>query len=177
MRKNKYYEKLIDENLVFEDEDTEPDEENILPYDPARSEGIVEKTTRTVLLLIGGFFLLEALIVLFFIYGNVTVWSRGKWQALLGLLVGSVFAVIWYLAIRHQIERIVDPGATHVKGRLRGGAVVRMLLFIGLLAAGYFTNVMDPILMVIGAFNLKIASYLTGLIFQKRFTDKTEEQE
>ena len=170
MRKNKYYEKLIDENLVFEDEDTEPDEEDLAPYDPARSEGIVDKTARTVLLLIGGLFLLEALVVLFFIYGNVTVWSRGKWQALLGLLVGSAFAVLWFLAIRHQIERLVDPGAQHVKGRLRGGAVVRMLLFIGLLAAGYFTKVMDPILMIVGAFNLKIAAYLTGLLFQKNFT-------
>ena len=36
MRKNKYYEKLIDENLVFDDEDTEPSEEDLLPYDPAR---------------------------------------------------------------------------------------------------------------------------------------------
>ena len=173
MRKNKYYEKLIDENLVFEDEDTEPDEDDLAPYDPALSEGIVEKTTKTVLLLIGGFFLLETLIVLFFIYGNVTVWTGGKWQALLGLFVGSGFAVAWFLAIRHQIEKLVDPGAQHVKGRLRGGAIVRMLLFMGLLAAGYFTKIMDPILMIAGAFNLKIAAYLTGLIFQKRFTKMT----
>ena len=45
-----------------------------------------------------------------------------------------------------------------------------VLLFIGLLAAGYFTKVMDPILMIVGAFDLKIAAYLTGLIFQKQFT-------
>ena len=171
MRKNKYYEKLIDVNLVFEDEDTEPSEEDRAPYDPERSKGIVQKTTRTVLLLIAGLSALEALVVLFFIYGNVTVWSRGKWQALLGLAVGSVFSVFWYLAIRNQVEKIVDPGAQHVKGRLRGGAVVRMLLFIACLAAGYFTQVMDPILMIVGAFNLKIASYLTGLLFQKRFTE------
>ena len=170
MRKNKYYEKLIDENLVFEDEDTEPDEEDLAPYDPALSSGIVGKTSRTVMLLIAGLFLAEALIVLLLVYGNATVWDRGKWQALLGLFIGSAFAELWYLAIRRQIERIIDPGAQHVKGRLRGGAVLRMLLFIGLLAAGYFTKAMDPILLIAGAFNLKIASYLTGLLFQKNFT-------
>ena len=170
MRKNKYYEKLIDENLVFDDEDTEPSEEDLAPYDPALSAGIVGKTTKTVMLLIAALYLLEMLIVLFFVYGGPAVWDRGKWQALLGLTVGAGFAELWYLAIRNQIERLIDPAAQHVKGRLRGGAVVRMLLFIGLLAAGYFTKVMDPILMIVGAFDLKIAAYLTGLIFQKQFT-------
>ena len=171
MRTNKYYEKLIDENLVFDDEDTEPSEEDLLPYDPARSEGIVRKTSRTIMLPIAGLYLLEFLIVLLFVYGNVTVWDRGKWQALLGLTVGAGFAELWYLLIRNQVERLVDPAAQHVKGRLRGGAVLRMLIFIGILAAGYFTRVMDPILLIVGAFDLKIAAYLTGLIFQKRFTE------
>ena len=72
MRKNKYYEKLIDENLVFEDEDTEPDEENLKPYDPEKSRDIVSKTQKTVLLLIAALTVLEVLIVLLFVlrYGN-----------------------------------------------------------------------------------------------------------
>ncbi len=174
MRKNKYYEKLIDEKLVFDDEDTEPDDENLKPYDPEKSKDIVDKTQKTVLLLIAALTILETLIVLLFVGGDPTVWDQGKWQALLGVLVGSGFAVLWLLSIRHQIERLVDPAAQHVKGRLRGGAVLRMLIFIGILAAGYFTGFMNPILLIIGAFNLKIAAYLAGLIFQKRFTESDQ---
>ena len=49
--------------------------------------------------------------------------------------------------------------------------MLRMLIFIGILAAGYFTGVMNPILLIVGAFNLKIAAYIAGLFFQKKFTE------
>ena len=46
--------------------------------------------------------------------------------------------------------------------------------------ATYIGRALIPIgliLMVVGAFNLKIASYLTGLIFQKSFTRPEEKKE
>lgn len=160
--KNKYFDILYEEG--FTDEPNEIPEENILPYDGKADEKRTARVFRNVLLLIAGFSLTELLIALFFIAGPVYDFSNGKPQVLIGLLVGTALSVLWFVTIRIQITKISDPLDKNETRALRFGAVIRILVLSGILALAVFTDFMNPVAILIGAFNLKPASYIAGLI-------------
>ena len=165
-RKNKYFNILYEEGMTDEPEEEIP-EENILPYDEEAHKDSVQKLTKSVLYTIAGLAALEVLIVLFFVYGFVNDWTHGKWQAIVGLIVGSAYGALWFMMIVWQTESLLMPEETHHKGKLKLGAVARYALLVGLGALGYFTGWFNPLLMVIGAFNMKLSSYLQPLLQKK----------
>lgn len=174
--KNKYMDMLREEaNLEEDEQEEEISEENLLPYDEEKSQHATEELVtvmrRTILLLSG----LEAVITVCFVYGFPNNWTHGKWQALLGLLIGTAYAVLWLYSLKWQMESLVMPETTHQKGKLKLGSVARILLLALICAAALVTKVFNPILVIIGAFNLKLAGLLYPLC--KRFLSGKEQHE
>ena len=91
------------------------------------------------------------------------------------------YASAWITAIEWRSAKVISVVRAGI-GDCRSSATVRSPpqitrtlqtaenASVASFRGGYFTKAMDPILLIAGAFNLKIASYLTGLLFQKNFT-------
>lgn len=167
--KNKYFDLLKEEGL--RDEEDEIPEENLLPISGEEDEKKVRHTVFTMLLFLGLFTVVEALLVLFLLYGSVTEWSKGKGQALLGLALGSAVAVFWLFTMKRNVEDSLTPGEAHPKAKIRIGAVLRYLLLAGLLVFAVFTHWIDPVLLLVGVFNLKLAGYASW-IFDKKHAER-----
>ena len=172
--KNKYMDMLREEANLEEDEE-DLSEENLIPYDEEASgyasDDLVSVMRRTILLLSVS----EAVIVLLFVYGFIDNWTHGKWQALLGLFIGSGYAVFWLYSLKWQTEALIEPEAQHRKGRLKLGAAARIVLLAGLVALACFTGIFNPVLCIIGALNLKLSGYLYPLC--KKFLGSKKKHE
>ena len=163
--KNKYVDELRAE-AGFE-EDGEIPAENLLPVLPEEEEKTVRRTMKTVFFFMGIFFIAELLIVLFFIGGPVWQPDADKWKALFGLLLGEAFGVLWFLSLSVQVKSALDLPENKAKNRMRLGAILRYLLLAGLVVGAYFTRIVDPILILVGVFNLKLAAFISGLLDKK----------
>ena len=158
--KNKYYDILYEEGFRDEPEEDIP-EENIVPYDPEESKDAPKELVRKLLLLMVGLFLLEALFTALVLFSGPLRWPRGKWTALAGLLAGTLYGVFWLYNIKWQTESLLMPEATHLKGKLKLGASLRILLILVPVVVGWYFDIMHPVAIVIGALNLKIAALLS----------------
>ena len=163
--KNRYVDELRAE-AGLEEEDEIP-EENILPVLPGEEEKTVRETMKTVFFFMGVLFLIEAVIVLLFIGGPLVRPTWDKWKALLGLVVGEAFGVLWFLSISSQIRHVLDLQEHQAKNSMRLGAVLRFLLLAAVVVGAYFTRIVDPILILVGVFNLKLSAFLSGFFNKK----------
>lgn len=158
--KNRYFDELKEIGITEEEE--EIPEENLLPFSETGEKERVRKTVRAVLFVMLGLLAVETAVVLFFVGGPVSDWTHGKWQALLGLFIGVALAVLWFLTIRHEIERATEEPEMDPHKKIRIGTILRYLALLAILAGAFLTGWANPILILIGMLNLKVAAYASG---------------
>ena len=169
LRKNKYYDALYEEGL--KDEEEEIPEENLLPESYANDRTDVKKTVLLVLILMGCFTFVEA--VLIFVLPFPVFFERicGRGGLFFGLLIGLILGAVWFLTMEYQLRGILG-GAPSPKAKLKIGAILRILLVIGVLVLAYFTRWFSPITVLIGVLNLKFAAFLAGMLKGWKFGKK-----
>ena len=163
--KNRYVDELRTE-AGFEEEEEIP-AENLLPVSPEEDEKTVRRTMKTVFFFMGVFFIAELLAVLFLIGGPIVKPEPEKWKAVFGLVLGEVFGALWFFSLSLQVKSALELQENQAKNRMRLGAILRYLLLAGLIAGASFTRIADPILILVGVFNLKLAAFVSGLFDKK----------
>lgn len=173
--KNKYLEQLKEDGFFEEfDEDTEEEPDELLPYDEAEDREELPKTVRAVIslmLILSG---AELLVILLFIGGSITQWSRLKTSALLGLLIGSGIGIGLFLTMKNQIEDLMYLPEERANKKIRTGYMLRLAAVGAAAAVGGLTGFFHPVTVVIGVFNVKPASFLCP--FFRKMTENRQEK-
>ena len=164
--KNKYFDQLKEE-AELEDE-LEVPEENLLPVSPEEDRKKLKKTVTAVYAVMAFLFAAEFAVVLFFVGGPVGNWTNGKWQAVLGLVLGAAFGAVWFATLKIQTERAVEAPETQSKRKIRAGAIIRYVVLLLLLTGALLTGWANPVLIIIGVLNMKLAAYAAGFFLSKK---------
>ena len=172
MLKNKYYEELRE--TLREEENEEIPAENLKPAEDANDRTEVRKTIAFVLGAMAALAVIEALVILFFFGGSISSPEPAKWKMELGLLIGLLLGVGYLFTIKLQIDATLS-GTPHPNGKMKIGAFLRYIVVIVLIGVGVFTNWFHSFTAIIGLYNLKLASFITGLV-RNRKSGKTAQQ-
>ncbi|MBR4768284.1 MAG: hypothetical protein IK088_04825 [Lachnospiraceae bacterium] len=161
---NRYYEALKEAGELT---DEPVPEDHLLPKERSYDRTPVKKTVTAVLLLIAGLTLLEAVLIV--IFRNIQAFRSGNglFGALFGLLLGTVIGLVWFLTMKKQIDMILSGGAAHPNANLKIGAIFRFVGVAAVIAVGVFTGFYNPLTVIIGVINLKIAAFIAGFLLNR----------
>ena len=116
--------------------------------------------------------LLGILIYFVIVSVPVLIFTENKLKCELGLLAGTVASVGMLFHMNHTINKsmYMERGQSSY---LAWCSIGRLVVLAGLIVLAVWSDVIDAILMVMGAFGLKIAAYIQPILI-KRFEIKNK---
>lgn len=169
---NRYYEALKEAGELSD----EPiPESQLLPKERADDRTPVKKTVFAVFILIAVLTAVEAVLIVVFRSIPAFQSGNGLFGALFGLFLGTVTALVWFLTMKRQIDSILSGAESHPNAHLKLGAIFRFAGAAIAVAVAVFTGFYNPLTVILGVINLKIASFIAGFLLNRgKKPDKKE---
>lgn len=105
------------------------------------------------------------------------IFSAKPLAFLFGELLGSAIATASAFHIYHVLDEALDLDSKYAAGHMRKGAMLRSVIMLGALAAGYlFRAWVSPVGIFLGLMGLKFAAYLHPFLekIRKRMKERSE---